>query len=125
MTEEPFDEPKTKGVKFWGSKGWIEVSRGLFKSSDPSWKPTAESVQDGPYETRIPHQTNFIECVRSRKDPVVPVETGHSSCSVCTLGNIAYDLKRPVKWDPIRQKFLSDPEAAQQLHYTYRKGYKL
>ncbi len=125
MTEEPFDESKTKGVKFWGTKGWIEVSRGQFKSSDPAWKPSAESGQDGPYETRIPHQTNFIECVRSRKDPVVPVEIGHSSCTVCTLGNIAYDLKRPVKWDPARQRFLSDPEATKQLHYTYRKGFKL
>ena len=52
-------------------------------------------------------------------------EIGHSSCTVCTLGNIAYDLKRPVKWDPARQKFLSDPEAAKLMHYSYRKGYKL
>jgi len=31
---------------------------------------------EGPYETRIPHQLNFIESVRMRKDPVVPVEIG-------------------------------------------------
>ena len=125
MTEEPFDERKTQGVKFWGEKGWIEVARGYFKASDPAWNPSASSGNDGPYETRIPHQFNFIECVRSRKDPVVTAEIGHSSCSTCTLGNIAYELKRPIQWNPTVQKFVKDPEATKLLHYKYRKGYKL
>ena len=68
---------------------------------------------------------NFIDCIRSRRDPVVPVEVGHSSCTVCNLGNVAYDLKRTVKWNPIVQKFVNDPEATKLLHYEYRKPYTL
>ena len=34
MTEEPFNEQQTKCVKFWGDKGWIEVSREHFLASD-------------------------------------------------------------------------------------------
>lgn len=124
ITEEQFDGDK-KGVKIYGDKGWIQVCRGEYLASDNSFLPPATSQQEGPYETRIPHQTNFIESMRSRKDPVVPVEVGHSSCTVCTLGNIAYELGRPVEWDPKKEKFVNDKEANKLLHYQYRDGYKL
>ena len=128
MTSEPFDEKLTKGVKFWGETGWIEVSRGYFKASDSKFNPPASATaNDGPYETRIPHQVNFIEAVKSRKDPVVPVEIGHSSCTVCTLGNIACELKRTIKWNPETETFIDDTDGAatKLMHYEYRAGYKL
>jgi predicted dehydrogenase len=127
MTSEPFDEKKTKGVKFIGENGWIEVSRGYFKGSDPKFDSKEKVTSDGPYETKIPHQINFIESVRAHKDPTVPVEIGHSSCTVCTLGNIACDLKRTIKWDPKTEKFVGDTDGAatKKLHYQYRAGWKL
>jgi predicted dehydrogenase len=128
MTSEPFDTKKTKGVKFWGEKGWIEVSRGSFKSSDEKYAlPKSATAFEGPYETRIPHQVNFVEAVRSRKDPVVTVEIGHSSCTVCTLGNIACALKRTIKWNPQTETFIDDKDGAatKMMHYEYRKGWKL
>jgi predicted dehydrogenase len=128
MTSEPFDEQRTKGVKFWGDKGWIEVARGYFNASDDAFKPEAiQETEDGPYETRIPHQIDFIEAIRERKDPVVPVEIGHSSCTVCTLGNIACDLKRTLKWDPATETFVDDEDGAAtaKLHYAYRSPWKL
>jgi len=78
-----------------------------------------------PYETRIPHQVNFIESVRSRKDPVATVEIGHRTCTVCTIGNIACDLKRTVKWNPETETFIDDPDATKKMHYTYREPWKL
>ena len=128
MTSEPFDSQLTKGVKFWGEKGWIEVARGYFKGSDPSFNPpAAETKEEGPYETRIPHQLNFIECVRSRQDPVACVEIGHSSCTVCNLGNIACDLKRTIKWNPETETFVDDTdgEATKRLQHEYRAPWKL
>jgi predicted dehydrogenase len=129
MTSEPFDEKKTKGVKFWGEKGWIEVARGYFNASNPEFLPSKKEADDPkvPYETKIPHQLNFIESVRTRKDPVVPVETGHSSCTVCTLGNIACALKRTIKWNPATETFVNDTDgkATRMLHYEYRKGWSL
>lgn len=127
LTSEPFDENYTKGVKFIGEKGWIEVSRGYFKASDEAYNPPPAQTEEGPYETRIPHQIDFIESVLTRRDPVVPVEIGHSSCTVCTLGNIACELKRTIQWDPATESFLNDQDgaAANLLHYTYREGWKL
>ncbi len=128
MTSEAFDEKKTKGVKFWGEKDWIEVSRGYFNASDPKLiPPKTKEDPKVPYETKIPHQLNFIDSVRSRKDPVVPVEIGHSSCTVCNLGNIACTLKRTVKWNPATESFVDDQDGAatKLMHYEYRKGWKL
>ncbi len=126
LTSEPFDSGKTKGVKFQGDKGWLEVSRGHYKASDDSLLPPESGEKDDtPYETKIPHQINFIESVRSRLDPVVPAEIGHSSCTMCTVGNIACELGRPVKWDPIAESFGKDKEAVKLMHYDYRKPWKL
>ncbi len=128
MTSEPFDEKLTKGVKFIGENGWIEVSRGHYEASNPEWYPAATAeVDDMPYETRIPHQVDFVEAVRSRKDPVVTVEIGHRTCTVCTLGNIAVELGRTVKWDPSTETFVDDTDgaAAAMLHYDYRSGWSL
>ncbi|HNW58008.1 MAG TPA: Gfo/Idh/MocA family oxidoreductase, partial [Bacteroidales bacterium] len=108
MTSEPFNEEKTKGVKFIGENGWIEVARGYFKASDPKFVAPETAKTEGPYETKIPHQVNFIESVRSRKDPAVPVEIGHRSCTVCNLGNIACELKRTIKWNPETETFVDD-----------------
>ena len=80
---------------------------------------------DVPYETKVGHHRIFIESVKSRIDPNVPVETGHTSCTVCNLGNIAMELGRPVVWNPIVQKFMHDGEATRLLHYDYRPGYSL
>lgn len=129
MTSEPFDEQKTKGVKFYGDKGWIEISRGHYLASDDSLLPPVPETSDSdvPYETKSSHHQNFIDAVRIRIDPIVPVEIGHSSCTVCTIGNIACDLGRTVKWDPASQSFTDDLDGAATalLHYKYREPYSL
>jgi predicted dehydrogenase len=127
MTSEPWDDRKSKGVKFWGTRGWIEITREFYHASDPKFQPSTKDDVKGPYETRVPHQANFIDAVRTRKDPAIPVEIGHSSCTVCNLGNIAVDLNRTIKWDPINEKFIDDKDGAatKMMQYTYRKGWNL
>jgi hypothetical protein len=100
------------------------VKRGQFLASSPDFMPT-DVDQKAVYETNVPHYQSFIDSIRSRRDPSVPVEVGHSSCVVCTIGNIAYELNRPLEWNPIVQKFMGDAEANSKLHYEYRKPYTL
>ncbi len=123
MVLEPFDG-ETRGLKFWGDKGWIEISRDVFKASDETLKP-AVSESTVPYEARSAHHVNFVEAIRKGIDPVVPVETGHRTCTVCNLGNIAFDLHRPLSWDPVTERFVDDPEADMLLQRNYREGYHL
>lgn len=125
VTREPYKDGEW-GVQFFGDNGWVYVTRGRFECSDPKWAmPKAQKQDDMPYETRVPHMAEFIKAMRTRVDPNVPVEVGHSSCTMCTLGNIAYELGRPVHWNPIVEKFMNDPEATKLMHYDYRDGYTL
>lgn len=125
MTNEAYDENNTRGVKFWGEDGWIEVSRRGIWASDPAFLPEKEAVEAGLYEKSSGHLENFIDAVRMRIDPIVPVEIGQRTATCSILGNVAYELKRPVAWSPEEQYFINDPEAEQFYHREYEKGYKL
>ena len=110
------------GVRIYGENGWIEVQRGFFDTNNDKFK-----MKDGEKfeEAEIGHYRSFLNSIRTRIDPLVPVEIGHSSCTVCNVSNIAYDLGRSLQWNPIVQKFMNDDEANSKLHYQYRDGYKL
>lgn len=164
MTEQPYleDNPGAQGIKFIGTKGWIEVARGYIACSEPSLipseiagtrpqpraprpagqqgqrpagqgrqgegQPRPAPTQAGlQFEISSPHMQNFIDCVRSRKKPIASIEVGCSTAITCCLGNIAHELKRPVKWDPATYTFADDPEAAAHrlMHYEYRRPYNL
>ena len=123
VVEETTFDDKGQGVKIYGDEGWIAVHRGNLYASDPKFemKVTDNSV---PFEARAGHHRVFIESVKSRIDPNVPVEVGHSSCNMCNIGIIAGELGRPLVWNPIVQKFMHDDEANALKHYDYREGYK-
>ncbi len=127
MSNKPWDEGKTRGIKFYGSDGWIEVSRGRYAASDDSLLPAGYNDKNKglKYESGTSHLDNFVESVRARKEPIANVETGQRTCTTCILGNIATELGRPVKWDPTTQYFVNDPEAEKYFHRDYRVGYKL
>lgn len=124
LIHKPFNE-QTRGVKFWGKDGWVEVARGYFNASDPSLFAEEKEENEVPYEGRAPHHKNFIDCIKTRNEPAAPVEIGHKTCVACTLGNIAAELGRPVEWDPEKEVFINDPEAENYIHREYKHGYSL
>ena len=109
------------GVRFEGSEGVVQFLRGKTTSEPAS---LAGSVI-GPGEIHLPvsrdHYRNFIDAVKSREDPIEPVEVGHRTASICHLGNIAMRLKRKIAWNPETQQCPGDPEAAAMLQRPYRQ----
>jgi len=74
----------------------------------------------------IPDQSrNFLDCVKSRKDPIAKVEVGHRTASFCHLGNIAMLLKRTIRWDPATEQIVGDAEAAKMLTRPMRAPWTL
>ena len=71
------------------------------------------------------HIRNFLDCVRSRKQPNVDVETGQRATTVPHLGNIAYRTGRKIRWDAEKEQIIDDPEASNLLTRTYRAPYVL
>ena len=121
VEETQFDD-KGQGVKIYGENGWIAVHRGIFYASDPKFEMKVADTEV-PFEARSAHHRKFIDAVRTRIDPNVPVEVGHSSCTMCNVGIIVGELNRPLVWNPIVEKFMHDDEANALKHYSYRDGY--
>jgi len=102
-------------TRFEGTEGWLEVSRGGIKCEPESLKQaTIKPDQIQLYRSRD-HKQNFLECIKTRKEPICNAEIGHRSSTLCHLGNIAMLLKRPLKWDPVKEQFIGDSEANRML----------
>jgi predicted dehydrogenase len=113
------------GVLFEGTTGKVEVNRGYLKT----WPDALKDQKIGTdqvhlYDSRN-HYTDWLEAIRKRSDPICKIEIGASSVTVCHLGNIAYTLKRPLKWDPKRQVFLGDDEANRMLWRPTRSPWQI
>lgn len=126
------------GVKFIGSKGWIQVTRGDagVTPSDPSGPkapPLAASdpkILDsviGPNEIHLYRSAeqhgNWLDSIRSRKAPSAPVEIGHRACSTCLVHQVAMHLGRRLTWDPVAERFKNDDEANTWLSRPHRAPY--
>lgn len=67
------------------------------------------------------HQDNFVECVRSRKEPISSVAQGHYSTMLCHLANISYRVgNKKLKFDAATETFKDAPEANSFLKRVYR-----
>ena len=68
---------------------------------------------------------DFLHCVRTREKPFRDIEVAHRTVTVCHLGNLAYRLGRPFKWDPVKEEIVGDPEAARWLDRPKRAPWTL
>ena len=68
---------------------------------------------------------DFLHCVKTRQRPFRDIEIAHRAVSVCHMGNIAYWLKRPLKWDPAKELFVGDDEANRWLDRPKREPWTL
>lgn len=123
MIHEDFD--RGWAVQFNGTKGKIEVSRSFLDSD-------IEGLVDrkiGENEKRVyfsdNHYQDWISAIRNRTKPICDVEIGHRSASICNIANIAYQLQRPLTWNPVKEKFKGDRVANKMRGKDYRKPYKL
>jgi GFO/IDH/MocA oxidoreductase family protein len=74
-------------------------------------------------DTSSEHHANWLDCVRSRKQPLAPIEIGHRACSTCLLHHIAMKTGRHLHWDPERECFKDDEEATAMLSRRQRSPY--
>ncbi|MCA9009364.1 MAG: Gfo/Idh/MocA family oxidoreductase [Planctomycetaceae bacterium] len=68
---------------------------------------------------------DFLHCVKTRELPFRDIEVAHRAVSVCHLGNIAYWLNRPLKWNPVTEEIIGDPEASRWLDRPRRGDWTL
>jgi predicted dehydrogenase len=115
------------GARFEGTGGMVQTGYAGFFTQPDSLKGDFVEPKDLQVYSGMAHVRNFLDCVRSRKDPVARVEIGHRSASVCHLGNIAVRLgkKKVLRWDPVAERFTNDDDANAMLTRPMRGPWKI
>lgn len=108
-------------VQFTGTEGRIEVSRSFLRTFPNEVLAQAELKEtDNRVYYSDNHYQDWVDAMRNRTKPVSDVETGHRTASVCNVTNIAYELQRPLLWNPEEEKFVGDDFANLMVGRSYR-----
>ena len=117
------------GILFEGTEGRFFVNRGKLAGEpvdalkdNPLPANAIEEVYGGPVSAN--HSANFVEAMRSRKQPISDVWSHNRMLEICHLSNIAMRLGRELAWDPVARQIVGDPQANAFLARESRKGYE-
>lgn len=113
------------GCTFYGSEGKLYVDRGALRSWPGSILDTGLRGSDFRVMPSNNHHTNWIEAMKRRSRPIADVEIGHRTATICHLGNLCYQLKRDLKWDPVNEQFEGDEQANRMKDRAMRASWDL
>jgi predicted dehydrogenase len=121
-------KPGKPSIKFIGTEGWVGNTgwRGPLEASEPE----ILNARIGPEEVHLStnpqgEHDDFLQCVKSRKEPYFPAEIGHRVSTVSHLATLAVKLGRKLKWDPDKEQFLGDEAANKTLDRPRRAPWQL
>jgi hypothetical protein len=114
------------GMKFEGTEGWASAADSYAEPdlSDPKLLPVGKKLLAEYIERTgraMSHVRNFFDCIKSRQQTVANPDVMHHSMSTVHAANICMWLKRDVKFDPVKEEFVNDPEANRFLVRAQRE----
>jgi len=113
------------GMRFDGPEGWVSAADGYRQPevSSPALLADLKKIV-GDYTARtgrpMSHVRDFFNCVKSRRLTVANPSVMHHSMSTVHGANICMWLKRDLKYDPVKEEFIGDPEANRFLSRAMR-----
>jgi predicted dehydrogenase len=116
-TDEKYRE---HGVRFIGDQGWVHVVRGGIRAEPASLLGVRLKPGEEHLYVSGNHYQNFLDCVRTRRDPVSPVEAGHVATTLTIVSDIATRVGRKVTWDWDAERFVGDDVANNMLRRPMR-----
>lgn len=119
------------GVRIYHGGGWGGILS--FRGTEGECPARGESPgRRTPPDIFIPNykgtggiQGDFLHCVETRERPFRDIERAHRTATLCHLGNIAYWLKRSIRWDPEKEEVIGDPEVTRWLDRPVREPWVL
>jgi predicted dehydrogenase len=139
------------GITFYGTRGSMPLSRGGYEvipdakvnpintvaailGGHPAGGPQpipedkgqfwTDKVKDDTGEAMKDygrHARNFLDCVKSRQEPISDLESGHRIATACHLANVSLRTGRKIVWDAAREEIVGDRAARAMLVRPYRK----
>lgn len=119
------DNIKQAGCCFIGDEGWVHVDRAGIWAAPESLLKVEFKDSDISLTDSTNHGGNFLECVRSRKDPVSDIDAAHTASYLGMLADISARLEKKLKWDPKSERFIDNDEANSMLVRPMHNGWEL
>ena len=110
------------GCRFYGDLGWVQVDRPGIEAAPTGPLKIELKPEDKPLYKSDHHQGNFIECVRSRKDPVSDVDATLTASYMGMVADISARLQTRLKWDPKAEQFIGNDVANAMLKRPTHNG---
>lgn len=113
------------GLTFHGNNGVLYVGRdGFWTKPESIAREPIEPADIRLYKSNN-HHDNWLDCIRTRKKCVADVEIGARSATICHLGNIAYELRQELTWNPVAERFTGNIEANSLLSRPMRSPWHM
>jgi predicted dehydrogenase len=139
------------GVVFFGTRGMMTVSRGGYEvfpdrkanpfntmadilgghpvggpqmtpePRDQYWTEKVKDTSGDGAKDYVAHARDFLECIRSRKQPIADLESAHEVATTCHVANISLRVGRKLVWDAEKEQVVGDPQANEMLVRPYRQ----
>jgi predicted dehydrogenase len=97
----------TNGTTFYGSKGWLSLSRGLAEASNPEWLKLRQIEGDRRVRYHKDFFSAFVESVRDRSPTVAPIDDAIRTDAISHLSLMAIKSGGEVVWDSKAYRILS------------------
>ena len=116
------------GIRYVGSEATVATADGYAKpdvSSPLLEREFNRLVQNYrvQHQRSLNHVRDFLDCVRSRRTPVTSATVAHRTMTTNLIMDICLDLKRSLKWDPVKEAFIGDDEANRLRARAARKSW--
>jgi predicted dehydrogenase len=116
----PRAHEKRPWVTFYGDQGCLTQEGSGYKIYDLKGTETASGTGPG---GDLGHFRNWVDAIRDGARLNQEIEEGQKSTLLCHLGNIAYRLRRELRFDPATRRIVGDPEADALWGRQYRPGW--
>jgi len=113
------------GALYVGQQGWIHVGRQGYLAAYPQEILDEPAGQPDPGHPLGGHHQNWLDCIKTRREPACDVAIGCRSTIVSHLGCIAHWTGRALKWDPAKEEFLGDEEANRLRFRAMREPWRI
>jgi len=112
-------------VRFEGEEGWVEAGdSGKMVLSSPTLLAGRKVAEIGGYPATF-HVRDFLNCVKSRSQPLANADAACYAHIACHAANIALFLDRQVNYDPIKHEFIDDEQANRLRSEAIRDPWRL
>lgn len=123
--EKRYGKTQSHGTAFEGSEGWVHVNRAGINAHPKSLLDAPLGSGDTHLYKSNHHVRNFLDCVKSRKETVCPVDEAVRADTLCHVSDVAIRLGHKVTWDAEAETFLNDAQANERLNRAMRSPWRI